>query len=346
MRLLMITRRVDKNDPQTGFAYNWVKKMGQKTNQLKVICLSKGEIGGLPDNTEVFSMGKEKGKNRLREFINFQKGAMKFIKQVDGVFCHQNIIYTVLIAPYAKLSGKRIVSWFGHKQKGLKLHLLNILADKIVTSSAMGFQLDTAKRVIIGQGIDIDIFKPGLKPDSEKLRIISVGRISPIKNYETLIETANILKRQGFVFEVWIVGRPGLASQKDYFSQLKKITKEKQLDNEVKFLGGIAQSELVSLYQQADLAVNLCPTGAPDKAGLEAMACGVPLLACNKSFAKNFGSYGNKLLFEEKNSADLAQKIMVLKDDNRKEEMGKFLRQEVVAHHNLDNLLDKIIKCF
>lgn len=346
MKLLMITRKVDKNDPQAGFVYNWIKKIGAKTDELKVICLSKGDIIGLPNNVEIFSMGKENGKNRLKEFINFQKGALKFIRQVDGVFCHQNPEYTILITFYAKLFRKKIVSWYAHKMVNWKVKLMAFFADKIATSSELGFQISTPKKIIIGQGIDTNLFRP-MKHDQEsgRLRIISVGRISPIKDYKTLIKAVAILMDRNIFPDVKIVGEAELEEQKKYYEELKKIVLEK-IKNKNIFQGGLSQQELIKFYQKFNLAVNLCPTGAMDKAGLEAMACGLPLLACNKTFAKIFGPYEKQLLFQEKNSEDLANKIIELSQSGQIEEIGRYLREQVVKYHNLDNLLDKILLCF
>ena len=347
MRLLMITRKVDKDDAQTGFAFNWINKLSQKVEQLKVICLEKGNTEGLSENVEVFSLGKENGKNKLKEFLNFQKGAWKFIGKVDGVFCHQNPEYTILIAPYAKFFGKKIVCFYGHKAVNWRVRLMHFFSNKVVTSSEGGFQIDSPKRKVISQGIDTDLFKPDAnKEKSEKLRIIAVGRISPIKNYETLIKATKILKDKGLNLIVNIAGPILLEKQKEYLNELKNLIKENELENQVHLLGGTIQSETIKLYQNSDLSVNLCPTGAPDKVGFEAMACEVPVLACNHSYIKNFGSYGDQLIFKEKDSEDLAEKILNLYQNNKLEEIGSFLRKQVVGHHNLDNLLQGIIECF
>jgi len=348
MRLLMLTRKLDKDDTQAGFAFNWVKKLSQKVELLKVICLEKGNIEGLPENVEVFSLGKEKGKNRLKELLRFQIGALKFVSKIDGVFCHQNPEYTILVAPYAKLFRKKIVSFYGHKAVTWKTRLMHFFADKVVTSSQAGFQIDSPKRIIIGQGIDTDSFKPSSdKPESEKLRIIAVGRYSPIKNYETLIGAASILKKQNLNFKVSIVGKVILESQIKYLSQLKELVQKEQIQDRIEFSEkGTPQSQLVSLYQQSDLSVNLCPPGAPDKVGFEAMACGLLLLACNQSYAENFGPYANQLLFKEKDPQDLADKIIALSKSNQLKEIGRYLREQVVKHHNLDNLLEGIINAF
>ncbi len=347
MKLLMITRKIDKNDAQAGFAFNWVKKLSQKVKELKVICLEKGNIEGLLENVEIFSLGKERGKNKIKEFLNFQRGALKFINKVDGIFCHQNPEYTILIAPYAKVFRKKIVCFYGHKAVNWRVKLMHFFANKVVTSSEKGFQIDSPKRKIISQGIDTDLFEPDInKEKSEKLRIIAVGRISPIKNYETLINAVSILKDKGVNLIVKIAGPVLLEKQKEYLNKLKKLVKEKGLENQVQFLGGTIQAETIKLYQNSDLSINLCSTGAPDKAGFEAMACGIPVLACNQSYAKDFGPYVDQLLFKEKNSEDLAKKILSLSQSNQLEEIGKFLREQVVEYHNLDNLLEEIIKCF
>ena len=343
----MITRKVDKNDAQAGFAFNWINKLSQKVKQLKVICLEKGNTEGLSGNIEVFSLGKENGKNKLKEFWNFQRGALKFIKQVDGVLCHQNPEYTILITPYAKFFRKKIVCFYGHKDINWRVRLMHFFSNKVVTSSEGGFQIDSPKRKVISQGIDTDLFKPDInKEKSEKLRIIAVGRISPIKNYETLINATKILKDKGLNLIVNIAGPILLEKQKEYLNKLEKLEKEKELEDQVYFLGGTIQSETIKLYQNSDLSVNLCPTGAPDKVGFEAMACEIPVLVSNHSYLKNFGNYSKQLLFKEKDSEDLAEKILNLYQSNQLEEIGKYLRKQVIEYHNLDNLLKGIIECF
>ncbi|MBU2068030.1 hypothetical protein KKE13_00380, partial [Patescibacteria group bacterium] len=191
----MITRKVDRDDAQAGFTYGWVKKMGQQGDVLKVICLEKGNTKGLSNNVEVFSLGKENGKNKLREFINFYRGAFKFIGKVDGVFCHQNPEYTILIGPLAKLRRKKIVSWYSHKAINWRVKLMAFFAEKIITPTQEGFGLKSDKKVVVGHGIDTELFKPAeQKNKNDIFRVISVGRISPIKNYETLIEAIEIIR--------------------------------------------------------------------------------------------------------------------------------------------------------
>ncbi len=350
MKLLMITRKVDKDDAQAGFTYSWVKKLGEKVDQLKVICLEKGNLEGLPNNVEVFSLGKEKGKNRFREFWNFQRGALRFIREVDGVFCHQNPEYTILIAPYAKIFRKKITTWYSHKAINWKVRLINILADKIITPTQEGFGLKSKKKNVVGHGIDTDLFRPSAnKKGSDVLRIISIGRISPIKDYKTLIKAVDILRsNQKFAsaIKVSIIGSPGLPSQQSYFDEIKQIIHDKKMEDIFEFKGAIPNQELYKYCQESDLSVNLCPTGSPDKAVLESMACGLPVLVCNKTFANDFSPYNDLLIFQEKDPEDLAKKIFGLTKNDKIREVGAYLREKVIKNHNLNNLIKKILKCF
>lgn len=342
----MITRKLDKDDAQAGFTYTWVKKFGQNLDELKVICLEKGNLEGLGQNVQVFSMGKEKGKNRLREFINFQRGAIKFIKKVDGVFCHQNPEYTLLIAPYAKIFRKKIIAWYSHKEINFQVKLMNFLANQVTTPTPEGFGLKSKKKIVLGHGIDIDLFKPlEHKKPSPIFRIISVGRISPIKDYKTLIEAIEIIQKE-ILLKVQIIGGPGLNHQREHLYELKKMVKEKNLEELIEFKGLIPNQELSRYYQEADLSINLCPTGSPDKAVLESMASGLMVLVCNKTFKDDFGVYHKKLIFQEKNPEDLALKIVNLAHSKEKKEIQEYLRARVDNLHNLNNLVLKIINLF
>ena len=92
------------------------------------------------------------------------------------------------------------------------------------------------------------------------------------------------------------------------------MVREKKLENSIEFLGGVPYQEIRRFYQESDLLVNLSPTGGMDKVVLEAMACGIPVLVCNRAFRKDLERYVNELMFQEGNSQDLAQKILDLKN--------------------------------
>jgi len=344
MKLLMITRKVDRKDvSQASFIYAWIKKIGEKLDKLYVITWQKSDRGNLPENIEIISLPSSKF---LKIFV-LPFRLFKILPKVDGIFCHQNPEYTILAAPWTKLAGKKLVAWYAHGYVSWKLHLVNWLADKILTSSDKGCRLKNRKKIeVIGQGIDVDCFNCRLRKSSEQghFKILSLGRISPIKDYGTLIQAVKILVKKGIRdLKVKIVGGPVLKRDEKYFNDLKNIVEDKGLKDYVVFLGPVVHNKTLSYYQDCDLLINLSQTGSMDKVVLEAMACQRLILTCNEAFIDFLND--QRFIFQKKNPQDLAQKIINLMNLplEKKQAIGQQLRDKVVKNHNLDNLVNRII---
>src|SRR3989344_8306216 len=97
MKLLMITRKVDKNEHLAGFIYNWVKKIGEQVDELRVISWQEGDSSGLPENIKVIHLPTKQ--NKILKIARFKMLVWRNLKDVDGLFCHQMPIYTILAAP-------------------------------------------------------------------------------------------------------------------------------------------------------------------------------------------------------------------------------------------------------
>lgn len=345
MKLLMITRKVDLEDSSpAGFTYNWVKKLGEKLDKLYVITWQKSNRGDLPENIKIISLPDNKF---LKVFV-LQFELLKILPKVNGVFCHQNPEYTILSAFLSKIFRKRIVSWYAHGSVNWKLRLVNLLTNKILTSSDKGCRLKNRKKIkIIGQGIDVDYFnkKQIINNEQNNFRILSVGRISPTKDYETLIKAIEILIKEKNIknLKVQIVGGPVLKIEQKYFNDLKEIVRNKNLEKYIEFLGPVSHNQILSYYQNSDLFVNLSQTGSMDKVILEAMACEKIVLTSNESFFDFLND--QKLIFQKKDFQKLAQKIinLISLPIDEKQVIGQQLRDKVVKNHNLDNLVSRII---
>lgn len=344
MKLLMITRKVDKNEHLAGFIYNWVKKIDENVQELRVISWQEGDSSGLPENIKVFHLPT--GGNKIIKIIKFYRLLFKNMKGIDGLFCHQMPVYTILAAPIGKLYGKKVVSWYMHSQINLKLYLMLWFSNIILSASKESFPLKTKKLIVTGHGIDTEIFKPAEKHDNEIFKIISIGRISPTKDYESMIKAIDILAKQGIDnIKLNIIGEPGLASQNIYFENLKQMVQNFNLQNKVDFLGSKPNREISKYLQQSDLFINMSKTGSIDKAVLEAMACGCLVITANISFENILPE-----IFKTKKDEPelLAKKISALMKLTlaEREVYSKDLVKIVTTDHNLDNLVKKIITQF
>lgn len=310
MRLLILTQKIDINDDVLGFFHRWVEEFAMHCEKVTVVVLGVGEYK-LPDNVKVLSLGKPA--SRVKYIWNFYKYIWSERKNYDAVFVHMNSEYVVLGGLLWRLWGKKISLWHVHRHINLKLIIAEKLADKIFTASKESVGLKSKKIIITGHGIDTDRFKPdnSIPGKKDKFKIIYVGRISKIKNQDLLIKGIDILVNKNNLknIEVEFVGAPIMPGDNNYLAFLKKMTDDLNLGDYVKFVGRISNKDIAPYYTLADLSVNLCPTGGVDKAVLESMACAVPAITLNKTFAPIFGMGQKEFILENNDPRELAGKI-------------------------------------
>jgi glycosyltransferase involved in cell wall biosynthesis len=362
MKLLILTQKVDINDDGVlGFFHDWINEFAKYCEQVTVVCLYKGEFD-LPENVKVLSLGKErisqksvkskvhKVRSIIIQLILFYKFIWQERKNYDTVFVHMNQIYIVLGGLYWRAMNKKIALWFTHKSVNLTLRIAEKLADIVFTASQESFRIDSAKIRVVGHGIDTDKFYNGkAEKISDRFRLITVGRISPSKDYETLIKAIEAIYRSGEIidFEVRIVGGPGRPEQERYFEKLKKLVSEKGLDLVIKFVGAIPAGQRYGVYKNADLFVHMSQTGSLDKVVLEAMASSMPIVTCNEAVLNDvLGEYKNVLGYEIRDYLGLAERIKYIHGLSQSERnlIGESLRQIVIKNHDQKSLIMKLIK--
>ena len=76
------------------------------------------------------------------------------------------------------------------------------------------------------------------KTDQGTVNLITVGRLAPWKNIDTIIKSVNLLKQYDMKFKLFIVGSGPLESE------LKKLVSDLNLSSEVIFTGQKKYTEL------------------------------------------------------------------------------------------------------
>lgn len=349
MKLLILTQIVDLNDDVLGFMHGWIAEFAKNCERVTVICLKVGEHN-LPENVKVLSLGKETGKSKIKYLVNFYKHIWRERENYDIVFAHMNYEYVNLGGIFWRLLGKKIGLWYAHGYAPLGLKTAEKLTDIIFTSTKSGCRINSNKINVIGQGIDAEKFKIG---DSEsriknRNKIITIGRISPSKDYGTLIKAVEILKNKGLNLSVEIIGGPAVAADENYFNDLRKQTADKKLTEEIKFVGPVANKEILKFLREAALFVNMGQTGSLDKAMVEAMSAELPVITCNEAMLEVLGGYEEVLLYPKKDYKKLAEKIeyIINLPPAEYQELGRELRNIVTAKHSLNNFVNKILNLY
>lgn len=271
MKLLVVTQKIDRNDPVLGFFHRWVEEFAKRFEKVTVICLEKGEYD-LPANVEVLSLGKERGNSFVRYIVLFYKYIWEERRNYDKVFVHMNQEYALLAGDLWRLFGKKVYLWRNHAKGGLLTDMAVWIAHKVFYTSPSSYTARFKKAVQMPVGIDTNFFKPDPSvkriPDS----YLFLGRIAPVKRALEFVEWFNTLDEKCTA----TVAGSALPKDKAYEELVKSKASER-----IRFVGAVTQEEARKLYQSHEFYVNKTPAGSMDKTIFEALSCGCKLIVDN-----------------------------------------------------------------
>ncbi len=349
MKLLVVTQVVDMNHPILGFFWSWLNRFSHTFEKVTVICLEKGSSAdSISGNIEVLSLGKEDGVSRAEYLKRFWKYIWEKRGQYDCVFVHMNTEYVLLGGLLWRWWGKKIILWYMHGTVTAKLRIAVWLSNVTLTATRKSCRVKSKKVHVVGHGIDIEYFLPRPRATSEILRLITVGRISPVKDYETVIRALGRLKQTDFKFVYTIVGAPATANDRTYAERLAALIEECKLTvgGDIVFAGPVRHSEVKDHLYRADLFIHTSRTGSLDKVALEAMATALPVLSSNEASQEVFDEHTDELYFSEGADEELAKKILIFSKKNEKDRylLGFKLQNIVLKNHSLPHLVNEIQK--
>lgn len=339
MKLLIITQAVDREDTNLGAFYYWFELLAKHATSLVIIADRVGATN-FPPHVTVLSLGKDKGYGRMRRLWKFWELFSYHFARSDAVLFHQIPEFALAAGPF--LLGRRQIAalWYAHGMVSWRLRAAERLVDHIFTSSEAGFRLPSKKVYHLGQAIDTDLFSPSgaaLPTKGEGVHLVSVGRISPVKNYETIINACAILRDTGErSWTLSLVGSPITPRDAVYADRIKTLIREKNLDQHVRWYGDRHYSEIPGILRGHDIFLNASRTGSLDKAVLEAMACGLTVLTSNEAYRAILPP---QYFLQDASSEFLAERIQALAREPRP---NKGLRKIVVRDHALARTIEKM----
>jgi len=343
-RLLLFNLRTDADDHILGFTSRWIRALAPYYEAIDVLTTHAGRID-LPENVRVYSIGREQGLGRQGRLLRFYVILLRLLvtHRYNACFAHMQPLFAALGAPLLTLRGVRTTVWYTHRQKNAQVIWAERLCYRVVSAVKSSFPIETPKLRALGHGVETDSFTPDDIPVPESDRFVYVARLTEIKRQHWLIRAAKNLP-----CTVVLVGDIPDGYSDEYKRQLHQLTADLQMQDRVIFAGAQTPEQVRDWYRGAVAAVNLSPPGLFDKAALEGMATGLPVVVCNEAFTPLSGEYAPLLqiaISEHDDMASLEEALEHLLEMPPQERaaMGAVLRERVVAQHSLDQLVYKLI---
>jgi glycosyltransferase involved in cell wall biosynthesis len=219
-------------------------------------------------------------------------------------------------------------------------------ADKIICytdvekNEMITFGVKPEKIAVIHNGIDTDLFIPSKEPNSEKKRLLWIGRYVPGKGVEYLIDAFNLVKQKHPEVTLTMVGR---GPQKE---EIIERINELRLENSITMKDFVLNSEIIQLYHSSSvLLLSSLREGVP-RVILEAMACGIPVVCTRLPHLVDIVE-GSGFLVPLKDPFMLAEKTsQILSDPILAKKLGENGRQKVVESYSWKDTVQKTTKLY
>lgn len=194
---------------------------------------------------------------------------------------------------------------------------------------------------LLSYGIDLDIFKPvksdfrrELGYDSEIL-VLYAGWFRRDKRVDVLVDAMGSLPH---TFKMLLVGE---GPKKKML--LRKIRKE---SDRIKILPPVANKELVKFYNSADIYANASVSETMGFSMMEAMACGLPVVAAASPGAMELIEDGTTgYLAELASPESIADKINILEDGKERERISRPARKNI-EKYSIEHMVKKLVEIY
>ncbi len=211
--------------------------------------------------------------------------------------------------------------------------LCNSRAIKSVLTERCG--VPAARLTSILNGVDTEFFQPPAAPAAGPPRVLSVARLVPDKDHDTLLAAFHLTAPVHPEAELWLVGDgPRLAA-------LQALAQRLSLSDRVKFMP--PQEDLRPLLHQAALLVLSSRTEALPNVLLEAMAAGLPVVATRVGGVPEPVDHGHTgWLVNPGDATDLAAALsQVLSNPDARQTLGRTGRQRAVRDFSLETMAQR-----
>jgi glycosyltransferase involved in cell wall biosynthesis len=195
---------------------------------------------------------------------------------------------------------------------------------------------------VIPSPVDTDFFqpRPGKGRRAGATRLITVGRLHPVKGHDRIIQTAQLLGRRKVDFTLTIVG----GGEMDL--PLRRNVADLGLDDRISFAGVLLGEDLRDRLAASDIFVMASESEGLPVSMLEAMAMKLAVVVPAITGIPEVIRHGeNGLLYAPGDMIDLAQKLdSVISDVSLRRRLGDNARETALLRFSRDMVYDETFR--
>lgn len=205
--------------------------------------------------------------------------------------------------------------------------------------SEMGSRVRTS---VVYNGVDTEFFSPASDAPSETATVLCVGNLLPIKGHEVLIRAMASIVPEFSSLSLDVIGHgPELPHLRELITKLG-------LEGRVQFHGRRPRQYVADAMRRC--AVFALPSSYEGLGCvyLEAMSCGKPVVGCRgQGIAEVIRQGSNGYLVGAGNDKELALVLgMLLRDEQRRQNMGRAARDTIVERFTLVQQADSLARIY
>jgi len=163
-----------------------------------------------------------------------------------------------------------------------------ITVSKVLRENILrNFEIDS---IVVNNMVGNEFYYVPIKKNVTIVRFVTTGNLLPVKGYDNLIKAFGLLHLPSETWSLKIIG-----GGKEH-QHLQEMINSLQLNKNIQLCGRKNRTEIIELLQNSDIYVMSSRSETFGVAAVEALACGLPVIATDCGGARDFVSEENGLL--------------------------------------------------
>lgn len=169
----------------------------------------------------------------------------------------------------------------------------------------------TSEFIVIPNGVETNRFKPLERPANPQVKILFIGRLIPRKGFQRVVSALpKVRELAKKPFEIEVVGTGA------FQAELNVLAEELGVSDLIRYIGTVPYDALEKSYQYADIFVLTSLSEGMPSVILEAMGCGLPIIASDVGGNNEIVKEGeNGFLIDGDDTNLVAQRLASLIND-------------------------------